>query len=117
MRNMKIKRLPEFDRDVKKLIKKYPTIEKDLENVVNVIFVYPFARPPFSYEINSLGLKTIVIKIKKIASASFNGRGGHSGFRIIYVWMPEMQEVILIEVYHKSIQALEDRKRIFHNFN
>jgi mRNA-degrading endonuclease RelE of RelBE toxin-antitoxin system len=117
MKSMNIKRLPEFDRDIKKLIKKYPTIEKDLEKIESVIKVYPFARPPFSFEINSLGLKTVVIKIRKIASASFNGRGAYSGFRIIYGWMPELQEVILIEIYHKSNQAMEDRKRIFHNFN
>jgi mRNA-degrading endonuclease RelE of RelBE toxin-antitoxin system len=114
---MKIKRLPEFDRDIKKLIKKYPTVENDLDTIENVLRVNPCARPPFSFEINSLGLKTVVLKIRKIASASFNGRGAYSGFRIIYAWMPELQEVILIEIYHKSNQAMEDRKRIFHNFN
>jgi len=30
--------------------------------------------------------------------------------------LPEFEEVILIEIYHKSNQAMEDRKRIFHNF-
>jgi mRNA-degrading endonuclease RelE of RelBE toxin-antitoxin system len=116
MKSMKIKRLPEFERDVNKLIKKYPTLEKDLEKVENTLMIYPNARPPFSFEINSLGLKTSIIKIRKIASASFSGRGAHSGFRVIYALMPEQQELVLIECYHKSNQTLEDRKRIFHNF-
>lgn len=114
---MKIRRLPEFEKDIKRLVKKYPTIVKDLEQIENIIMVYPFARPPFSFEINNLGLKAIVIKIRKIASASIRGRGAHSGFRIIYAWIPELEEVVLIEIYHKSNQAMEDRKRIFHNFN
>ncbi len=113
---MKIRRLPEFEKDIKRLIKKYSTIEKDLEIFEEVIKVNPSARPPFSFEINSLGLETIIIKVRKIASTSFKGRGARSGFRIIYALIPEYEEVILIEIYHKSNQAAEDRKRIFHNF-
>jgi mRNA-degrading endonuclease RelE of RelBE toxin-antitoxin system len=53
-----------------------------------------------------------VIKVKKIASRSFKGKGVQSGFRLVYAYFEEEERIVLIELYHKSKQANEDRERI-----
>jgi hypothetical protein len=78
---MQFESLPEYDKDLKRLLKKYPTLTNDLEDVKKVLSIRPDAQPPFSYRIEGLGLKSCVIKVKKIASDSFKGRGRNSGFR------------------------------------
>lgn len=76
--------LPEFQKDLNPLLKKYRTLHEDLAVVIQVLEVAPNERPPFSFRIDHLGLETCVIKVKKIACKSLKGRGVHSGFRLIY---------------------------------
>ena len=59
--------LGEFKKDLKTLSKKYRTIPYDLEVVKKVLEVLPDERPPFIFRIDHLGIKTSVIKIKKMA--------------------------------------------------
>ena len=113
---MEIVELPEFSKDVKRLSKKYPSLPSDLNIVLKIIALKPDGRPPFSFTIKGLGLETTLIKVKKIASASFCGRGVQSGFRLIYAYQEIQNKITLIEIYHKSEQSIEDRQRIFHNF-
>ena len=44
--------LDEFNKDVKRLIKKYRTLHDDLEVVRKVLTVIPDERPPFSFRID-----------------------------------------------------------------
>lgn len=108
--------LPEYEKDLKRLLKKYRTLLSDLEDVKKDLRDEPGEQPPFSFQINGLGIKTCVIKIKKIASDSFKGKGRNSGFRLIYAWFEEEQRIIFIELYHKSDKENEDRQRILSNF-
>ena len=71
--NMIFEELKEFQKDFKKLVKKYRTLKEDIEVVKKVLKVNPNARPPFSFRIEGLGIETCAIKIKKIASKSFKG--------------------------------------------
>jgi mRNA-degrading endonuclease RelE of RelBE toxin-antitoxin system len=109
--------LDEYTNDIKRLRKKYRTLAEDMEVVKKVLQVNPDERPPFSYRIDNLGLKTCVIKVKKIASKSFKGRGANSGFRLIYAHFGNEDKIVLVELFHKSIKELEDRKRIFEHFD
>lgn len=113
---IKIERLSEFEKDIKDLKKKYKSIEEDISIVEKVIVVNPHDTPPFSFQINGLGIETCVIKVKKIASKSFKGRGAMSGFRLIYAHFESENRVVLIELYHKNTKEIEDRKRIKCNF-
>ena len=113
---IKIERLLEFEKDIKGLKKKYKTIEEDISIVEKVIAVNPHETPPFSFQINGIGIETCVIKVKKIASKSFKGRGAMSGFRLIYAHFERESRVVLIELYHKSGKEVEDRNRIKCNF-
>lgn len=113
---MNFEQLEAFEKDLKKLLKRYRTLEYDLEVVKKVLTIEPGERPPFSYRIDGLGIQSCVIKIKKIACKALKGRGAHSGLRLIYAHFEEEKRIVLVELYHKSDKELEDRQRISDNF-
>ncbi|HRW63172.1 MAG TPA: hypothetical protein P5132_06770 [Bacteroidales bacterium] len=113
---MKFEELDEFKKDIKKLSKKYRTLYEDVEIVKKVLNVNPKERPPFSYRIDAIGIETCIIKVKKIASKSFKGKGVNSGFRIIYAHFENDDKIVLVEIYHKSVKEIEDKQRILNNF-
>jgi len=108
--------LTEFKKDLKSLLKKYRTLNDDLYIVKKVLEVMPDERPPFSFRIDNLGLKTCIIKVKKIACKALKGRGVNSGLRLIYAHFQEKQRITFIELYHKNDKENEDRQRIIDNF-
>ncbi|OFY86502.1 MAG: hypothetical protein A3F72_15065 [Bacteroidetes bacterium RIFCSPLOWO2_12_FULL_35_15] len=108
--------LIEFKKDLKNLLKKYRTLNDDLEVVKQVLTAAPNERPPFSFRIDNLGLETCVIKVKKIACKALKGRGVNSGLRLIYAHFQEENKIILIELYHKNDKENEDKQRILINF-
>lgn len=79
---MTFDQLTEFEKDLKSLLKKYKTLNEDLDVVRKVLSTQPDERPPFSFRISDLGLKTCVIKVKKIACKSLKGRGVNSGSKV-----------------------------------
>jgi len=124
--------LDEFKKDLKSLLKKYRSLNEDLEVVRKILAVMPEERPPFSFEINDLGIETCVIKVKKIACKALKGKGVRSGLRLVYAYFEETKEIvedeiviqeeraekiIMVELYHKSDKANEDRERIKRNFD
>lgn len=108
--------LAEFKKDLKNLLKKYRTLNEDLDVVKRVLGVMPDERPPFSFRIDNLGLETCIIKVRKIACKALKGRGVNSGLRLIYAHFPDKQKITFIELYHKNDKENEDRKRITDNF-
>ena len=116
MSRISFEELPEFNKDLKHLLKKYRTLEADLDDIRKDLNDEPDASPPFSFRIDGLGIKTCIIKIKKIASDSFKGRGVNSGFRLIYAYFEEEGKIIFVELYHKNDKEVEDRERIRRNF-
>ncbi|MFW6248750.1 MAG: hypothetical protein ACOC4J_03160 [Bacteroidota bacterium] len=113
---MNIEELDEYKKDLKKLSRKYRTMAEDIEVVKKVLFVNPNERPPFSFRIDNLGIETCVIKVKKIASKSFKGKGVNSGFRLVYAHFENVNKIVLVELYHKSKKEIEDKDRIINNF-
>jgi mRNA-degrading endonuclease YafQ of YafQ-DinJ toxin-antitoxin module len=113
---MTFEELTEFNRDLKKLLKKYRTLKNDLDVVKKVLEFSPTERSPFSFRIDNLGLETCVIKIKKIACRALKGRGVNSGLRLVYAHFQEENKIIFIEIYHKNDKENEYRQRIINNF-
>ena len=109
--------ITEFKKDLKNLLKKYRTLNDDLDVVKRVLEVTPDERPPFSFRIANLGLKTCIIKVKKIACKALKGRGVNSGLRLIYAHFPDEQKITFIELYHKNDKENEDKTRITDNFS
>ncbi len=108
--------LTEFKKDLKTLLKKYGSLNDDLEVVKKVLVVTPQERPPFSFRIDNLGLETCIIKVKKIACKALKGRGVNSGLRLMYAHFEEEQKITFIEIYHKNDKENEDKQRILNNF-
>lgn len=113
---MEFNTLPEFDKDLKQLLKKYRSLHDDLMEVKTILKKKPDERPPFSFRIDNLGLETCVIKVKKIACKALKGRGVNSGLRLIYAHFEAEQKITFIEIYHKNDKENEDKQRIINNF-
>jgi mRNA-degrading endonuclease RelE of RelBE toxin-antitoxin system len=113
---MNFDELAEFEKDLKHLLKKYRTLNEDLTVVKKVLEFAPDERPPFSFRISDLGLKSCVIKVKKIACKALKGRGVNSGLRLIYAYFPEEKKITFVELYHKNDKENEDRIRITDHF-
>ena len=93
---MNFDELAEFRRDVRKLLKKFRTLNEDLQVVKQVLEVIPEERPPFSFRIDNLGIETCIIKVNKIACKSLKGRGVNSGLRLVYAWFPFGEKIVFI---------------------
>ena len=113
---MEFNTLPEFEKDLKQLLKKYRSLNDDLLEVKTILKKKPDERPPFSFRIDNLGLETCVIKVKKIASKSLKGSGVNSGLRLVYAHFEAEQKITFIELYHKNDKGSEDKQRILSNF-
>ena len=113
---MNFDELEEFRKDLKKLSKKFRTLNDDLHIIKQVLEVFPDERPPFSFSIDNLGIETCVIKVKKIACKSLKGRGVNSGLRLVYAYFPFGERIVFIELYYNGDKETEDRQRILDNF-
>jgi len=112
-------RLPEFERDLKKLKKKFPTLEEDLSILIKssiILFHLEGIRQDI-VEIPGLGLAPQkFFKVRKFASRSLKGKGAKTGLRLIYKYEVETKILDLIEIYFKGNKENEDRKRIVRNY-
>jgi mRNA-degrading endonuclease YafQ of YafQ-DinJ toxin-antitoxin module len=108
--------LSEFQKDLKSLLKKFRSLEQDLDVVMKDLNDEPGESPPFSFRIDNLGIETCVIKVKKIACKSLKGRGVNSGMRLVYAYFEQEQKITFIEIYYKADKPVEDRQRILNNF-
>ncbi len=113
---MEFNHLPEFKKDLKSLLKKYRTLNDDLDVVKMILKKRPDERPPFSFRIDNLGIETCIIKVKKIACKALKGKGVNSGVRLVYAYFPDKQKITFIELYYKSDKEIEDKKRIMDYF-
>ncbi|MBV6485931.1 MAG: hypothetical protein KFKLKKLM_02552 [Flavobacteriales bacterium] len=115
--NIEFEELSEFQKDLKKLLKKYRTLKDDIEVVKLDLNDEPGESPPFSFRVDNLGIETCIIKVKKIACKALKGRGVNSGLRLIYAHFEEEQKIVFIELYHKNDKENEDRQRIIDHFS
>lgn len=110
-------RLPEFEKDTKGLLKRFKTIEDDLEIFIEKqLFLYHKLKVDNKgiFQITGLPVENPeVYKAKKFACKSLKGRGAQSGIRVIYAYDEEKDKIVLIEIYFKGDKANEDKQRIF----
>lgn len=110
---MEFVRLSEFEKDLKKLKKKYKTLSEDLVVLEKVLSVSASALPPQRVRISDLGIESpVIVKVKNFTSRSLKGKGARSGIRIIYAHFEEEERVEFIEMYYKGDKEVEDRERI-----
>jgi len=110
-------RLPEFEKDIKKLLKRFKTLEDDLEIFIkNELNLYHKIRIDNKGVFQVPGLKIEspkIYKAKKFACRSLKGKGVQSGIRVIYAYFEEQDKIELIEIYYKGDKENEDRESIF----
>lgn len=116
MNPINYKRTPSFEKDLKKLLKKFKSLEEDIEIVKkNAIELYHI------HKIDNNSIEPIphfckdelkICKIKKFACKDLKGRGVQSGIRIIYAYHVLDNIVDFIEIYFKGEAENEDKKRI-----
>jgi len=115
-----IRRLPEFERDLKKLLKKYRTLEEDIKVFENTALKMCH-KLNVEYDgilpIANLGIEhPKIYKVKKFACKSLKGKGVQSGIRIIYAYFFDEDIIEYIEIYHKNDKENEDKERIFQHY-
>ncbi|MBL7148869.1 MAG: hypothetical protein ISS80_02225 [Candidatus Cloacimonetes bacterium] len=111
-----ITKLPVFEKDFKKLVKRFRTLDSDLENFIKVQL-----KMFHKLDIDNKGIVEIkgfsieyskVYKARKFACRSLKGTGSKSGIRIIYAYYPDQDKIEFIEIYFKGNKENEDRERI-----
>ena len=118
-----IVRLACFERDLKKLRKKYRTLDDDIETFISTalkLFHDPLFPAKDHFDINEipgLGIEhPNIYKACKFACKSLKGTGVRSGIRIIYAFFEEDRRVELIEIYYKGDKENENRERILKKY-
>lgn len=116
MKFKQIEYLESFKKDLKKLIKKFPSLVEDLKTFENasLTLLHKFNIDNQSIvAINGLHIEyPKIFKVKKFACKSLKGRGALSGIRIIYAYFPNQDKIEFIEIYFKADQENENKERI-----
>lgn len=111
----------EFERDFKRLVKKFKTLDEDLDNFINV-------QLNLAHKMNIIDNKSIVrisnlgidnpkiYKARRFTCKSLKGKGARSGIRIIYAYYEEEDIIEFIEIYYKAQKANEDGDRIIGHY-
>ncbi len=113
-----IERVPEFNRDLRKIRRKFKTIDEDLQTFIAKQLV-PFHKllqdNKGVFRLSDLKMENPKIyKARKFACRSLRGTGSHSGIRVIYAYFEKDDMIVLMEIYYKGDKKNEDRKRIRH---
>jgi len=112
----KISHVPEFEKDLKKLVKRFSSLDDDLRMFVKVA-MNAFHKQKIDsnaiFHITDLGIRSPKIyKGKKFACKALKGKGAQSGIRLIYAYHEEEDWIEFIEIYYKGDKESEDRERI-----
>lgn len=102
----RFKKLPEFEREFKKLSKKYRSLEEDLKNLENVLESYPTGIGK-NFTITHYEDSVKIVKTRLVCR-SLRDRS----MRVIYAYHDKIFEFMYIEIYFKGDKENEDRDRI-----
>jgi uncharacterized protein YihD (DUF1040 family) len=111
-----IKNTPHFKKDLKKLLKRFRSLEEDLK-----VFINTQLKLFHKIKKDNDGIKQIpglkkdypeIFKAKKFACKSLKGKGAKSGIRIIYAYYEQEDIIEFIEIYYKGDKENEDKERI-----
>lgn len=105
-----------FDKDLKRLLKKFRTLEGDIEvakkSAVELLHLHKIDNNSVELIPYFCADDVKICKIKKFACKALKGRGVQSGIRIIYAYYVLHNRVEFIEIYFKGESENEDKQRI-----
>lgn len=104
-KKIRYKIIPEFDKELKKLLRRFPTLKDDIEvfkkNAIELFFCRDIDNGS-CVRINRLKIQTPIFKAKKFASKSLKGKGVRSGIRVIFAFEEIENRVTFLEIYYKE---------------
>jgi len=103
---MNFSQLPEFEKDFRRLAKKYRSLVQDLEEFRRVVAVRPYGNTKHFHVI----AQTDAVRIVKARFFCRYLKG--SSLRIVYAYFESTASVEFIEIYFKGEKENEDRRRI-----
>jgi len=103
---MNYERTNEFKKDLKRLGKRYSTLESDLKNFEKVASEYPQGVGRHATVLRREG-DTAIVKSRLFCRALVG-----SSMRITYAHHESTQRIVYIQLYYKGDQAREDEQRI-----
>ena len=95
-----------FDKEYKKLFKKYRSLDKDMEVFKEALTVFPTGQSNNSQIVHDAG------NIKVVKSRFFCRYLKGSTLRIVYAFHKVENRICFIEIYFKGEKENEDRQRI-----
>ncbi len=108
--------LTEFGKDKKKLLKRFRTLDEDLQTFIEVqlkLFHKLGIDNNAVEHISDLGItEPKIYKVKKFACKALKGKGVQSGIRITYSYFKAEDKIEFIEIYYKGDKENEDKERI-----
>lgn len=117
-----IEYLDEFNKEFRKLAKKYSSLEGDfkdflivLENYASENFYYYFDMGIIWVRISDLWNiqeNIVPVKVRKFVCVSLAWNSKNSWIRIIYIYDEVNKSVTFIEIYHKNHKENHDIERI-----
>ena len=97
--NLKIRTLQPFDKAVKSLFKRYKSLPKDLKSLQQELLDNPKS---------GIELGHNVYKIRLVNSSIPTGKSG--GFRVIYYYLDQENNIILMTMYSKTdLENIDDQ--------
>jgi len=112
----RVTRTPEFERDLRKLLKRYRTLEEDLATFIGYeleLFHGQGLAVGGMERVAGLGFDAPPVYVaKKFACRALAGTGARSGIRVVYAWFAAEGRIELVEIYYKGDQGVEDKARI-----
>ena len=95
----------EFEKDFKRLLKKFRTLEDDLKtakrNAIELLLLQQIDNQSCFQIPNFCSDEIKVYKLTKFACKSLKGRGSKSGIRVIFAFHVSENNVEFIEIYFK----------------
>jgi mRNA-degrading endonuclease RelE of RelBE toxin-antitoxin system len=111
-----VRPLPEFNKDLKKLLKRFQSLDGDMDTFIETqlpLFHKLRIENKGIFQISGLKIEyPKIYKAKKFACRALKGKGVNSGMRIIYAYFEQEDRIELIEIYFKGDKENEDRGRI-----
>ena len=98
--------LPEFEKERKRLARKYRSLSEDLEEFQNVVSVVPLGNRKH-FAVIAQNEKLHIVKAR-LFCRYLKG----SSLRVIYSYFEQEQRIEFIEIYYKGDKENEDRHRV-----
>ena len=101
------KETPEFQKEYKKLLKKYRLLNTSIDRLKDVLIRYPLGKNAKNYPIVKRSQDVCIIKAK-IACPGLRGLS----IRIVYAYFEDQNHIEFLEIYFKGDKTNHNIKRI-----